>query len=190
MRPARIRHKRPGARRSPRRSWGPAMTSAATTQASGAQEAPRRRSGLRPGPVRSHPGGGHHRLLQPGRRQPPEPGRRLACRVRAVSALLSDAGEAGMTFLRRRANTADRATDGHAGWSGPPRLAVRSCCCPARPVVRILIPPGPARPRSVDLLLRGHHYLAPRAALTAIGAAVIDVTGTVVELAPAGCQRS
>ena len=50
----------------------------------------------------------------------------------------------------------------------------RACCCPARPVVRVLIPPAPARPHSVDLLLCGHHYRTSRAALTAAGAVIID----------------
>ena len=95
-----------------------------------------------------------------------------------------------MRFTRRRASTADRMADDQAGWSGPPRLADRSCCCPARPVVRVLIPPGPARPCSADLLLCRHHYLASRAALAGAGAAVIDETGTVVDPVPAGCRRS
>lgn len=94
---------------------------------------------------------------------------------------MSDAGEVVMRFPRRRAKTADRVADDQAGWSGPPRLADRSCCCPARPVVRVLIPPGIARSNPADLLLCGHHYLTSRAALAAAGAAVIDETGEVVE---------
>ena len=66
-------------------------------------------------------------------------------------------------------------------WSGPPPLADRACCCPARPVVRVLIPPAPARPHPADLLLCGHHYLASRAALADAGAVVIDETGAIVE---------
>jgi hypothetical protein len=95
-----------------------------------------------------------------------------------------------MRLPRRRASTAGTVTDDQAGWSGPPRLADRSCCCPARPVVRVLIPPGPARPYAADLLLCGHHYHASRAALAAACAAVIDEAGTVVDLAPAGCRAS
>lgn len=78
----------------------------------------------------------------------------------------------------------------HCTPPGPPRLADRSCCCPARPVVTVVIPAGPGRPRSADLLLRGHHYLASQAALAAVGASVMDVMGTVVDPVPAGCQRS
>ena len=90
-----------------------------------------------------------------------------------------------MRFPRRRAKVQGRPADDQAGWSGPPRLADRSCCCPARPVVRVLLPPAPARPHSVDLLLCGHHYLVSRAALVSAGAAVIDQTGAVVDLVPA-----
>jgi hypothetical protein len=74
-----------------------------------------------------------------------------------------------------------KAIDDQAAWSGPSRLADRSCCCPARPVVKVLIPPGPARPHSVDLLLCGHHYLVSRAALGAANAVAIDETGSVLE---------
>jgi hypothetical protein len=88
-----------------------------------------------------------------------------------------------MRFLRRRAKTAGTpvgeqaagpAPEDRAEWSGPPAVADRACCCPARPLVRVLIPPAPARPHSVDLLLCGHHYRACRAGLTAAHAVVID----------------
>ena len=95
-----------------------------------------------------------------------------------------------MRFLHRSAKTTGRGAGDQAGWSGPPGLADRSCCCPARPVVRVLIPPAPARPHPVDLLLCGHHYLASRAALAAAGASVIDETGEVVDPVLAGSRRS
>jgi len=53
---------------------------------------------------------------------------------------------------------------------GSRALGMRACCCPARPVVRVLIPPTSARPRSVALLLCGHHYRMSCAALAAVGA--------------------
>ena len=34
----------------------------------------------------------------------------------------------------------------------------RACCCPACPVVRVLMPATPGRPYRVDLLLCGHHF--------------------------------
>jgi hypothetical protein len=74
-----------------------------------------------------------------------------------------------------------KAAGDQAAWSGPPPLADRGCCCPARPVVKVLIAPSSARPHSVDLLLCGHHYLASRAALAAVNAVAIDETGSVLE---------
>ena len=79
--------------------------------------------------------------------------------------------------MHRRA----KAAGDQAAWSGPPHLADRSCCCPARPVVKVLIPPSSARPHPVDLLLCGHHYLVSRAALAAANAVAIDETGSVLE---------
>ena len=56
---------------------------------------------------------------------------------------------------------------------GPARrlfLADRACCCPARPVVTVVIPAGRGRPYQANLLLCGHHYLVSLAALHAAGA--------------------
>jgi len=53
--------------------------------------------------------------------------------------------------------------------------ADRACCCPARPVVVAVIPPGPGRPRPADLLLCGHHYRVSRRALAAVAATVVDI---------------
>jgi len=74
-----------------------------------------------------------------------------------------------------------KAINDQAAWSGPPSLADRSCCCPARPMVKVIIPPDSARPHSVDLLLCGHHYLVSRAALAVANAVAIDETGSVLE---------
>jgi hypothetical protein len=88
-----------------------------------------------------------------------------------------------MRFPRRRAGKAGRpaagqaagtSPDDQAAWSGPHDLGDRACCCPARPVMRVLIPPAPARPHSADLLLCGHHYQASRAALATAGALIIN----------------
>ena len=59
-------------------------------------------------------------------------------------------------------------------------LADRACCCPARPVVTVIMPPAPGTPHPVDLLLCGHHFRVSQAALTAAGAAVYDDTGALV----------
>jgi hypothetical protein len=58
--------------------------------------------------------------------------------------------------------------------------ADRACCCPARPVVTVVIPAGRGRPHPVDLLLCGHHYRASLAALRAAGAGVYDNTGALI----------
>jgi hypothetical protein len=55
----------------------------------------------------------------------------------------------------------------------------RSCCCPGRPVVRVMIPPGDTCPRWADLLLCGHHY---RVSLQAL----LDARAEITELAAPG----
>jgi hypothetical protein len=50
------------------------------------------------------------------------------------------------------------------------------------------MPPTSERPHPADLLLCGHHYLASRAALAAIGAVAIDETGAVLEPEPASLE--
>lgn len=86
-----------------------------------------------------------------------------------------------INFPHRKAKATATADDDQANWNGPPRLADRSCCCPARPVVMVLIPATSERPHPVDLLLCGHHYLASRAALATANAVAIDETGAVLE---------
>ena len=50
--------------------------------------------------------------------------------------------------------------------------AERSCCCPAKPVVMVIMPPAAGRAHQTDLLLCGHHYRVCRQALAAAGATV------------------
>jgi hypothetical protein len=61
--------------------------------------------------------------------------------------------------------------------------AGRACCCPARPAVQVLMPSGPARSHSTELLLCGHHYRVSRAALAAAGAVVRELPGTSQDIA-------
>jgi hypothetical protein len=63
-------------------------------------------------------------------------------------------------------------------------VAERACCCPARPVVRAVMPATTSRPEPVDLLLCGHHYRVGRTALLAAGAAVYDAKGVLIAGAP------
>jgi hypothetical protein len=55
--------------------------------------------------------------------------------------------------------------------------ADRACCCPAKPVVEVIMPPAPGRPRGTGLLLCGHHYRASRRALAAASAIVYELPG-------------
>ena len=71
-------------------------------------------------------------------------------------------------------------------WSSPLCDEDRACCCPARPAVRVIMPPVPGRPRAVDLLLCGHHYRISRPVLAAAGATVSDLP----RIADAALQRS
>jgi hypothetical protein len=48
----------------------------------------------------------------------------------------------------------------------------RACCCPARPVIEVLVPSADDRHAEVDLLLCAHHYRASRAALARLHATV------------------
>jgi hypothetical protein len=59
-----------------------------------------------------------------------------------------------------------------------PAVPSRACCCAARPVVRVIMPPTADRARPVDLWLCGHHYRASLQALLAAGATVEDLTMT------------
>jgi len=83
---------------------------------------------------------------------------------------------------RRDGAAGKPASDGLAPGS-PAILADRSCCCPARPVVRVIMPPTPARPWKTDLLLCGHHYRVSRGSLAAAHAAVRAMPGTPSETA-------
>jgi hypothetical protein len=63
-----------------------------------------------------------------------------------------------------------------------PSIPARACCCPARPVVKVIMPPVPGRPHPVDLWLCGHHYRASIVALQLAGAIVEDLTVVADEL--------
>jgi hypothetical protein len=52
-----------------------------------------------------------------------------------------------------------------------------ACCCPAKPVVRVIMPPTATRPHRTELLLCGHHYRVSRQALAAANATVVELPG-------------
>ena len=62
---------------------------------------------------------------------------------------------------------------------GQAPLAVNgpACCCPATPVVRVVLPPTLVRPHPTDLLLCGHHYRVSRQRLAALNATVERLPG-------------
>ena len=84
---------------------------------------------------------------------------------------------------RKTVTRADRAklADELAGIGMALGVGERACCCPARPVVRVMMPATATRPEPVDLLLCGHHYRAGQADLRAAGAAVYDEQGALLE---------
>lgn len=61
--------------------------------------------------------------------------------------------------------------------AAPLRVDARACCCPARPVVTVVMPPTASRPHPVDLLLCSHHFRVSQDSLKAAGAAVYDQAG-------------
>jgi len=86
-------------------------------------------------------------------------------------------------FGRRKTVTrADRArlADELAEISMALGVGERACCCPARPVVRVIMPATVTHPDPVDLLLCGHHYRTAQEALRAAGAAVYDEKGALI----------
>jgi hypothetical protein len=69
----------------------------------------------------------------------------------------------------------DDAIPARDAWADP---ADRACCCPAKAMVRVIMPPTQARPHETDLLLCGHHYRVSRQSLAAAGARVRELPGT------------
>ena len=70
--------------------------------------------------------------------------------------------------------------DSPPGRARPLSYTDRACCCPARPVVTVVIPAAHGRPRPVDLLLCGHHYWVSRTTLHTVDADVYDKTGVLI----------
>jgi hypothetical protein len=60
---------------------------------------------------------------------------------------------------------------------GRPVVLGPACCCPANPVVRVIMPATTARPHPTELLLCGHHYRVSCQALAAASAAVTELVG-------------
>jgi hypothetical protein len=95
-----------------------------------------------------------------------------------------DASHMKSWFAPRGDPLPGRTDDELPGRVSPIAPSSRACCCPAMPVVTVILPPTAARRHPVDLLLCGHHYRASQAALRAAGATVYDSTGAVVTPGP------
>jgi hypothetical protein len=76
--------------------------------------------------------------------------------------------------LARRDGTAGQPASGGFAPGSPAVLTDRSRRCPARPVVRVIMPPAQTRPWEADLLLCGHHYRVSRGSLAAACAAPVS----------------
>ncbi len=59
-----------------------------------------------------------------------------------------------------------------------PGVTDRACCCVAKAVVRVVMPPAPGRRHETELLLCGHHYRVSRRALAATHARVDELPGS------------
>ena len=64
--------------------------------------------------------------------------------------------------------------------AAPFSVTDQACCCPARPVVMVILPATADRPFPEDLLLCGHHFRLNESALRAAGAVAYDATGAPV----------
>jgi hypothetical protein len=69
---------------------------------------------------------------------------------------------------------------GGAASAGVPLLD-QACCCVARAVVRVTMPPAPGRLHETELLLCGHHYRVSRDALAAAHAQVEELPGATAD---------
>ena len=69
--------------------------------------------------------------------------------------------------------------------AAPFSVTDQACCCPARPVVMVILPATAVRPFPTDLLLCGHHFRVNEGALRAAGALAYDATGALVTGDPA-----
>jgi hypothetical protein len=69
--------------------------------------------------------------------------------------------------------------------AAPFSVTDKACCCPARPVVMVILPATATRSFPADLLLCGHHFRVNDGALRAAGALAYDATGALVTGDPA-----
>jgi hypothetical protein len=61
--------------------------------------------------------------------------------------------------------------------NSPSGIGQRACCCPAPPVVQVMMPHTAERPYPVDPWLCGHHYRVCQDALACAGAMIQHLPG-------------
>lgn len=88
----------------------------------------------------------------------------------------------------RSALAADSTTKRHDGSPVSVRLRhdpmaadARACCCPADPVVQVIIPWAEGRAGETDLLICAHHLRTSMVALRRLGAVVYDRRGDLLD---------
>lgn len=88
-------------------------------------------------------------------------------------------------FAADKASAMQTGPDDWGTWLSkePAGSAGSACCCPARPAVRVIMPPCPGRPHTTELLLCGHHFRVSRASVTAAKAIVRELPGTPEDIA-------
>jgi hypothetical protein len=59
-----------------------------------------------------------------------------------------------------------------------------ACCCPSRPMARVIMPPTAERAYPVELLLCGHHFRVSQRTLAAAGAVAQNMRGDFADQAP------
>ena len=104
-----------------------------------------------------------------------------AVRLFRLWSVPGEAGGMNASFLQPSARKDDDAAALHGAAARQAVLTSPSgvaCCCVARAVVRVVMPPTPARPHETELLLCGHHYRVSRHVLAAAHARVIELPGT------------
>ena len=57
----------------------------------------------------------------------------------------------------------------------------KACCCPSRPIIRVLMPPTSDRHYRIELLLCGHHFRLSQWTLAAAGAVARVLPGLAAE---------
>lgn len=86
------------------------------------------------------------------------------------------------------AGPADRLGQARTSALSDPSVPMQACCCSARPMFRVVMPPTASRVHEVELWLCGHHFRVSRKALAAAGAHVYPLGSSPDERVPASAM--